>query len=81
VDAAREHLLAAGGTPGSPQLYSFGPSMALATELLDAGEREAVREYFRLCAAFWKQGHGLLERWAPDVVAGKVPDFKGQELR
>ncbi len=37
IEAAKEHLLAAGLSPGSPQLDSFGPSMVLARELLERG--------------------------------------------
>ena len=42
---ARRYLRAAGRTPGSPQLNSFGPQFTLARELLEHGEpadREAV---------------------------------------
>jgi hypothetical protein len=42
---ARQELRAAGRTPGSPQLNSFGPQLTLARELLEQGQpadREAV---------------------------------------
>lgn len=73
VATAKEHLLAAGKTPGSPQLNSFGPNMLLAKELLEKGEREAVLEYFKLCGSFWERSE--LEAWAKDVRASKVPSF------
>jgi hypothetical protein len=70
---AKEHLLAAGKTQGSPQLNSFGPNMTLAKELLEKGERQAVLEYFKLCGTFWKNKN--LEAWTREVQAGKIPDF------
>jgi len=70
---AKEHLLAAGRTPGSPQLNSFGPNMSLAKELLEAGERQAVLDYLKLCGSFWKRGE--LEAWSKEIQAGKIPDF------
>ena len=73
VAKAREHLLAAGKTTGSPALNSFGPNMALAKELLEKGERQGVLEYFKLCASFWKDDQ--LDAWATEVRAGKIPDF------
>jgi tetratricopeptide (TPR) repeat protein len=73
VKKAREHLLAAGKTPGSPQLNSFGPNMTLAKELLKKGERQAVLEYFELCGKFWKRDQ--LESWSKEVRAGRIPDF------
>ena len=42
VGKAKDELLAAGKTAGSPQLDSFGPNMALAKDLLEAQERETV---------------------------------------
>ena len=52
---AIECLLAAGRTPGSPQLNSFGPAMVLARELLLRGERTAVHQYLNLIIVFWKK--------------------------
>lgn len=73
VATAREHLLVAAKTSGSPALNSFGPNMLLAKELLEKGERQGVLEYFKLCASFWK--NDKLDTWATEVRAGKVPDF------
>jgi hypothetical protein len=77
---ARSCLLAAGRTPGSPQINSFGPSMILAKEMLEAGERETVLDYLRLCRSFWKADEGRLDRWTLDIKAGRTPDF-GPSLR
>ena len=71
---AREHLIAAGETPGSPQLNSFGPSMTLAKELLEKGERDAVIRYFQVCANFWKN-HSELDGWTAIVKDGGIPNF------
>lgn len=86
---AKKHLLAAGATPGSPQLDSFGPQMQLAGELLDRGEKETVLQYLDLVARFWanpderteaaskrvaREHLELLESWKKQVRAGKIPD-------
>lgn len=75
MDDAKRSLLAAGRSPGSPQLNSFGPNMSLAKDLLDKGERDTVLEYFQLCRTFWKRDGGQLDRWREAVKAGKTPDF------
>jgi hypothetical protein len=72
-EEAKKYLLAAGKTPGSPPLDSFGPNMILAKELLEKGERETVLEYFALCSKFWHREE--LDTWSNEVKAGKVPDF------
>ena len=75
IEEAKEHLLKAGTTPGSPVLDSFGPNMSLAKDLLEKGERQVVLEYFELCREFWDMGHQKLDTWSRQVRAGKVPDF------
>ncbi len=52
AEAARE-LLAAGKTPGSPQLNSFGPDLTLATLLAQKGETEVVLSFLDDIARFW----------------------------
>jgi hypothetical protein len=73
--AAKQYLLAAGRSPGSPQMDSFGPNMSLARDLLEKGERETVLQYFELCRKFWKMGHDRLDQWTKDVKAGQAPAF------
>jgi hypothetical protein len=77
---AKEHLLAAGQTPGSPQLNSFGPNMVLAKELLEKGEREVVLAYLDSCAKFWKMGGDQLQSWMATIKGGGVPEFGGNLL-
>lgn len=77
---AASFLLAAGDTPGSPQLNSFGPNMSLARDLLERGETASVLKYFEVCGRFWKMGGDRLTAWATEVRAGRVPQF-GANLR
>jgi tetratricopeptide (TPR) repeat protein len=75
LEEAKRRLIKAGKTPGSPQLNSFGPSMALAKELLQKGEKDVVLKYFELCSKFWKSGKDRLLKWSVVVKDGKIPDF------
>lgn len=72
-DAAKADLLDAARVKGSPTLGSFGPNMELAKELLEAGERRVVLDYFDLCAKFWSPKQ--LATWRDQVVKGETPDF------
>ena len=74
-EKAKEHLLAAGRTPGSPQLDSFGPNMTLAKELLEAGDTDVVLQYFDLCQVFWKGDIGWLHVWRALINEGRKPNF------
>lgn len=76
VAEARERLIAAGKTPGSPTLDSFGPKWTLAQELLNAGEKDVVLEYISLCGSFWKSDNGHLDTWASAIRSGGTPDFR-----
>jgi len=78
VEKAKGHLIAAGKTPGSNVLNSFGPRMSLAKELLEKGERDVVIEYLSLCAVFWKSGKAVLDNWLATVKGGGVPSFESR---
>jgi len=72
---AKRSLLAAGQTPGSPQVQSFGPNMSLAKDLLSVGERDTVLQFFALCRNFWKFHPEKLDEWSAVVMKGGMPDF------
>lgn len=71
---ARKFLVAAGRTPGSPQLNTFGPDMLFASEMLEKGERAVVVEYFDLCLKFWKKESRIAE-WRAAIARNEAPDF------
>ena len=75
LDDAKEHLLKAGNSPGSPQMNSFGPNMSLEKDLLEKGETQVVLQYFKQCAKFWRMDYGKLNAWAKQVESGQIPDF------
>jgi len=77
IEAAKNYLIEAGKTPGSPQLNSFGPNMTLAKELLGKKETQTVLNYFELCGKFWEMGNEKLKEWSELVRNGKMPDFGG----
>lgn len=89
LDEAKKHLLAAGHTPGSPQLNTFGPDFILARELAEKGEADTVIAFLDLVARFWanpdekiganskrvaRMNLKQLESWKKQLRAGKVPD-------
>jgi hypothetical protein len=74
-DRAEMELVAAGQTPGSPQLDSFGPNCQLASELLKVGRVQPVLEFLRLCDNFWDQEFSASATWTAQIRQGSVPDF------
>lgn len=75
VGAARDYLLAASQTPGSPQLNSFGPDFILAKQLLERGEKETVLAALKNISKFWKSREDKLKEWQENISEGKMPDF------
>lgn len=88
IQGAKEHLILAGRTPGSPQLNSFGPRMTLARELLLKGEKDVVLKYLNLVGRFWanekkevdpdvrelkRRNKALLQHWKIEINKGTVP--------
>jgi tetratricopeptide (TPR) repeat protein len=75
VSQADSYLLAAGRTPGSPQLNSFGPNMSLAKDLLAAGEQDTVLDFLDECGKFWKADFSKLSEWKKTIQSGETPNF------
>src|SRR5215204_2892258 len=67
VQKAKEHLIAAGKTPGSPQLGSFGPDLQFAQQLLDKGEGKTTAEYLRLVSKFCTPMKPRFDAWAAAI--------------
>ena len=79
MEEAKQHLLAAGHSEGSPLLGSFGPGMCLAKGLLENGEQGTVLKYLELCRKFWGIGGDRLDEWTKAIEEGRIPDF-GENL-
>jgi len=82
LEEAKIFLRQAGETPGSPQLNSFGPNMALAKELLELGEKEAVLHYLNACKKFWTWylSFWKIYRWKRAIKRGEIPHFGGNMI-
>jgi len=75
VPLARQYLMNAASTPGSPELSKNGPGMMLAKGLLEKGQAPAVLEFLILCREFWKQDGGRLAAWSDAIRRHEMPDF------
>jgi len=79
LQSARNRLLEVGRIPVNRYMQTgWRPSMALARDLLEKGEKDVVLEYFELCRKFWTEENARgerLDRWKKQVEAGQIPDF------
>jgi hypothetical protein len=81
IEDAKRELIESGKVPSDPALMSFGPSMLLAKELLEKGEKQTVLTYLDLCAKFWEMGQDQLADWKETIQAGGTPDFGVHAMR
>jgi tetratricopeptide (TPR) repeat protein len=77
---AERHLIAAGDTPGSPQLNSFGPDLDLARDLLERGCSKTVIAYLNRIAKFWESRRDALARCVREIEAGRRPRLEAHAL-
>ena len=77
LEKAKEYLIQAVQTKGSPQLNSFGPNMSLAKELLEKGEQKVVIEFLDHSKKFWKWifSWRKIRKWKKTIANKKIPDF------
>ena len=79
LPAAKEYLIAAAKSKGSPTLNTFGPDMALAKQLLENGERDIVINYLDLVKKFWWKVFSFfkIRKWKREIKNGVIPNFGG----
>jgi len=75
---AKEYLLASLEVKDLTRLSPFGPSMTLAREMLEHGERDAVIEYMERCGKSWKKE--IMKAWVDTIKAGGTPNFSFWQL-
>ena len=82
VKEAAQFLVEAGKATDGLTLTSYGPDLALANDLLDKGERQAVLTFFEECRASWKIRRGSpstsgprLSRPARNRTSARVSNF------
>src|SRR5262249_46521360 len=75
VAEAKQYLLASSGPEAAADVSLSGPTMVLAKELLERGERDVVLEYVQNCESLWPRGENVLEIWIADIKNGKTPNF------
>jgi len=75
VPAARKYLLDSSGPDASKDISLAGPSMVLAKELLEAGEKDTVLQYLSNCVPLWPRGENVLQIWIAEIEKGKTPNF------
>jgi tetratricopeptide (TPR) repeat protein len=75
VADAKQYLLASSGPEAAADVAFSGPSMVLAKELLERGERDAVLLYLQNCLSLWPRGENVLQIWISEIEKGKTPNF------
>jgi hypothetical protein len=75
VAHAKKYLLDSSGPDAAKDISLAGPTMVLAKELLEQGERDAVLQYLANCLPLWSRGENILQMWINDIKNGKTPNF------
>jgi len=72
---AKKYLLESSSPQAEKDVSVSGPTLVLAKELLQQGEREAVLQYLNNCLLLWPRGEDALQLWIADIKEGKTPNF------
>jgi beta-lactamase regulating signal transducer with metallopeptidase domain/ankyrin repeat protein/tetratricopeptide (TPR) repeat protein len=72
VISAKAYLQAAGDSPGSPTLDSFGPDLTLARQLLSKGGKVAVSMFLSKIAKFWTGHQNEIRDWQKAIQDGQT---------
>jgi hypothetical protein len=75
VPGAKQYLLDSSKSESEKDMVLAGPSMVLAKELLEQGERDVVLQYLDNCLLLWPRGESVLELWIGEIKNGRMPKF------
>ncbi len=75
VPGAKQYLLDSSKPDAEKDVSLAGPSMVLAKELLEQGEREVVLQYLDNCLSLWPRGENVLQLWMAEIKNGRTPKF------
>jgi tetratricopeptide (TPR) repeat protein len=74
---AKQYLLDSAADGAARDIAFSGPTLVLAKEMIDHGERDVVVEYLEHCLVLWPRGESVLRIWIADIKNGKTPKFGG----
>ncbi|PYS11871.1 MAG: hypothetical protein DMG17_21865 [Acidobacteria bacterium] len=74
---ARQYLLDSANPAAAPDIALSGPTLVLAKELIEHGERETVLAYLESCLKLWPRGENVLRIWIADIKNGRTPNLGG----
>jgi hypothetical protein len=75
IAGGRQYLLDSAGPEAARDVSVSGPTMVLAKELLEKGERDVVIEYLENCKLLWPRGEPTLQNWIAEIKRGRTPNF------
>jgi len=64
---ARQYFARFGEPAAAPDITLSGPTLVLAKELIEHGERETVLAYLESCLKLWPRGENVLRIWIADI--------------
>src|SRR5438093_6615597 len=75
VADAKQYLLDSADPGAAEDIALSGPTLMLAKELIEQGEREAVLRYLEICLKLWPRGENVLRLWIADIKNGRTPNL------
>lgn len=75
IASAKQYLLDSSGPEAEKDVSVSGPTLVLAKELLQQGERDAVLQYLENCLLLWTRGENVIQLWIAEIKNGKTPNF------
>src|SRR5438093_5680327 len=72
---AKQYLLAPEYPGAAEDIALSGPTLVLAKELIEQGERAAVLHYLEICLKLWPRGENVLRIWIADIKTGGRPNL------